>query len=213
MGSCGLTREESARSLSRGPGRGGGGPGRGLAAGGALTWARARAGHRRGRRGAGTQAARSRGAQAGPQEALSRPGAPALRGPKQRRRISEEAAAPAGGRGNGGLGRSELGTRARGRGSPGSQGYACPQSGQPPIRALSGGLRRGGAPLPGPLSFSPSCPATLCWSRIDPFFSLKTGSKPQRFLKCPPLRPLPASLWPSLHHLREGIQAPSCLSP
>lgn len=70
-----------------GPGRGGGGPGRGLAAGGALTWARA-----------------GRGPGAGRQEALSPPGAPAPRGPRQRRRISEEAAAPAGSRGDGGAG-------------------------------------------------------------------------------------------------------------
>lgn len=61
----------------------------------------------------------SRGAQAGPQDAFSPLGAPAPRGPRQRRRISEEAAAPAGGRGDGGASGSRLGTLARGRGPEG----------------------------------------------------------------------------------------------
>lgn len=61
----------------------------------------------------------SRGAQAGPQEAFSPPGAPAPRGPRQRRRIFEEAAAPAGGHRNGGAGGSWLGALARGRGPEG----------------------------------------------------------------------------------------------
>lgn len=62
-----------ARGICPVPPPGRGSLGRGLAAGGALTWARARAGHGRGQRGAGAQAARSRGAPAGPQEALSPP--------------------------------------------------------------------------------------------------------------------------------------------
>lgn len=150
MGSCGLTREESARSprqggavrggasqrAGRSPGRG---PGRGMGAGSAGLGRRQReAGARRpGRR--RRSARRCTGAAS----------------PRQRRRISEEAAAPAGGLGNGGPCWSGLGARDRGRGGPGSHGCASLQSGQPPIRALSRGLRMGGAPLPGPLPFLP----------------------------------------------------------
>lgn len=100
------------------PGRGG--LGRGLAAGGALTWARARAraGHGRGLRGAGTQAARSRGAAAGPQEALSPPGAPALRAPDKggaflKRRRPLQAAAEMAALAGAGWGRGTQGVAAR----------------------------------------------------------------------------------------------------
>lgn len=88
MGSCGLTREESARSPRR-PGRGGAGAGRGGASRRAGHSPGLRPGRVRGAAGGEGRGAEeregsvgssgSRGAQAGPQKVFSPPGAPVPR--------------------------------------------------------------------------------------------------------------------------------------
>lgn len=178
MGSCGLTRERSAGSPPAGPGgagrgRAGAGPGGGL---GAHLRAPGRAGPgRREGRGPGTRAGRRGGARPARCSGAARPG--------QRRRVSKEAAAPAGGLGDGGLA-EPAGGAGRGRGGPGSRRLGFPER---PATSQGFVHRPGNAgcasarPTPFLASINtggqPPPPAALCWGSLVPFFSWKTGSK------------------------------------
>lgn len=183
-----------ARALRRVPagraGRGGPGAGRGGA------WRRARRpparagpgragpGRREGR-GPGTRAGRRGGARPARCSGAARPG--------QRRRVSKEAAAPAGGLGDGGLAEPARGA-GRGRGGPGSRRLGFPER---PATSQGFVHRPGNAgcasawPTPFLASINtggqPAPPAALCWGSLVPFFSWKTGSKLRRLPRAPPV--------------------------
>lgn len=163
---AGEGRKQGPRPGRAGPGRAGsgrGGPGRGP----------------------GTRAGRQGGARPARCSGAARPG--------QRRRFSEEAAAPAGGRGDGGSA-EPAGGSGRGRGGPGSGRLGFPEG----LAAPQGFVRRPGNtgyasawPTPFLASINPGGqpppPAALCWGSLAPFPSCKTGSKLRRSPRAPPV--------------------------